>query len=40
MLTAVALVLGVFVLLGLIFFVLAPWLTRMGKRRRGPARRP
>jgi len=39
MLTAVLAVIGVFVALGLIFFVIAPRLTRVGKKKRGPAKR-
>lgn len=35
--TAILLVLGVFVLLGLIFFVIAPRLTHAGKKKRGPS---
>ena len=36
MLTAVLVVIGVFVVLGLIFFVIAPRLTHAGKKKRGP----
>ncbi len=37
--TAVVAVLAVFVLVGVVFFVIAPRLTRMGKKKRGPTRR-
>lgn len=40
MLTAVVVVAAVFVVLGLIFFVIAPALTRAGKRKRGPQGHP
>jgi len=39
MLTAVLAVAGVFVALGLIFFVIAPRLTRVGRKKRGPRAR-
>lgn len=35
MLTAVVVVAAIFVVLGLVFFVIAPHLTRAGKKRRG-----
>lgn len=37
--TAILLVFGVIVVLGLIFGVIAPWITRLGKRERGPSSR-
>ncbi len=39
MLTAVLIVAGVFVAMGLVFFVIAPRLMRVGKKRRGPQAR-
>ena len=35
--TAILLVLGVFVVLGVIFGIIAPALMRVGKRKRGPS---
>ena len=40
MLTAVVIVAAVILLLSLIFFVLAPRLTRAGKKKRGPQGHP
>ncbi len=37
--TAVLIVLGLIVLVGIVFGVIAPWITRLGKRRRGPSSR-
>jgi len=39
-LTAVVVVAGVFVVLGLIFFVIAPRLMHAGKKKRGPQGHP
>ena len=37
--TAILLVFGVFIILGVLFFVIAPRLTRVGRRKRGPSNR-
>ncbi|MGC9318707.1 MAG: hypothetical protein ACP5KN_11820 [Armatimonadota bacterium] len=36
---AIVAVAGVTAVIGLLFVVLAPWITRIGKRRRGPSDR-
>jgi hypothetical protein len=36
-LTAILVVLGVFAGMGVVFFVIAPALTRVGKKKRGPS---
>jgi NADH:ubiquinone oxidoreductase subunit 3 (subunit A) len=36
-LTAILVLLGVFVVMGVVFFVIAPALTRAGKKKRGPS---
>ena len=38
-LTAILVVLGVFTGIGVVFFVIAPALMRVGKKKRGPSRR-
>jgi hypothetical protein len=40
MLTAVVVVAAIFVVLGLVFFVIAPHLTKAGKKKRGPQGHP
>ncbi len=35
--TVILLVFGVFIVLGIIFGVIAPWLMRLGKKKRGPS---